>query len=176
MVLVRANDSFSLSNSKHQRPDNGHRALSTERRSLGTGTRQRHPTPSDTTTGHQHLTPPAGTTTGHHHPAPSPDTTTRSPCSETFRMPEHASGPCHHLKHAQYLPTFRRCAVFRVFRPPSEGGRSSIAWVDLLHNRSAVRYRGSRRRAPSPPSSLIAAHRTRVQNALPENVYIFLSG
>ena len=54
--------------------------------------------------------------------------------------------------------------------------RSSIAWVDLLHYRSAVRYRGSRRRAPSPPSSLTAAHRTRVQNALPENVYIFLSG
>ena len=145
-----------------------------------TSSGHQHPTAApDTTSGHQHLTPAAGTTTGHHHPftmlrhiphagaclSVLPSFIT---CAISAHLPKVRSFPC-------LSSTFRRCAVFRVFRPPSEGGRSSIAWVDLLHYRSAVRYRGSRRRAPSPPSSLTAAHRARVQNAIPENVYIFLS-
>ena len=130
LLLARAADSFSFSSSKHQGPDKGHRALSTERRRLGTTTRQRHPTPPPgtttchhhptaapgTTTGHQLRAPPPDTSNGHHHRAPLPGTTTRSPCSETFRIMPQCPAIVYNM---------------RNICPPSEGAQFSASFVRL---------------------------------------------
>ena len=142
MVLVRAADSFSFSSSKHQRQDNGHRALSTERRSLGT------------TSGHQQRAPPPDTSSGHHHRAPLPVHHAQKhsasclsvlpsfiTCAISAHLPKVRSFP-------RLSSTFRRWAQqHRLGRPFALSFRRPLSWQPSACPVTAVL---PHRRAPHP--------------------------